>query len=427
MKLLKDESGQTLVLMACFMGIIALGFLALAIDVGYFFQQKRMAQAAADAAAIAAAEEIGSGNSANAQSVANAIAKMNGMDTTLAKNPAVVQLNTPPSTGSYSGNSSYTEVIVTKPISALFLGAFNSNRNTMTVVARAVGGGSLSSPDCVCLEASSGVGLSLDNGSTIDASNLGISIDSSSSDAVFVTQGASITAAALGTVSTTWNNSSNLSNNVTQGGSISGVTHQIDGITPCAPMLTAPTLPGGITCYPDPVDGYIASNNYTGIYTLPVAGETAVNGTICYQSLSTADAKSVTFTPGYVYYIQGDLADGGGAPVTGNGIEFYVGGNVQMGNGVTTNLSPLSVSGVQQPLFYIAGTQVTIAGGNSSNYSGLVYAPNAAVLLNNGSTTNSSMGLVAQTLSMAGGGKLSCTASQNLGTVNISSSAKVME
>jgi len=427
MKLLRDESGQTLVLMACFMGIIALGFLALAIDVGYFFQEKRMAQGAADAAAIAAAEEIGSGNSANAQSVANAIAKMNGMDTTLAKNPAVVQLNTPPSSGSYSGNSSYTEVIVTKPISALFLGAFNPNRNTMTVVARAVGGGSVSSPDCACLEGTSGQGLYLSNGSTIDAANLGISIDSSGSNAVYVTGGSSITAAALGTVSTTWNNASNLSNNVTQGGSLSGVTHQIDGITPCGPTLTAPKLPAGITCYPDPVDGYVASNNYTGVWTLPVAGETAVNSTICYQSLSTANAKSVTFTPGYVYYIQGNLGDGGGAPVTGNGIEFYVGGNVQMGNGVTTNLSPLSVSGVQQPLMYVAGTQATIAGGNNSNYSGLIYAPNAAILLNNGSTTNTDIGIVGQSLTMQGGGKLSCTASQNLGTVNISSTAKVME
>ena len=48
-----------------FIGLFVLGFLALGLDVGYLFHEKRMAQAAADAAAVAAAEESNSGNSSN--------------------------------------------------------------------------------------------------------------------------------------------------------------------------------------------------------------------------------------------------------------------------------------------------------------------------------------------------------------------------
>jgi hypothetical protein len=315
---------------------------------------------------------------------------------------------------------------VTQPITTFFLGAFNHSMTQVTVAARAVAGGDQTSPDCVCLEATSGQSLVMGNGSSISAPNMGVSVDSSSSNAVLITQGANLNAMALGVASTTWNNSGNVGSNITQGGTISSSTKQIDGIAPCAPTWTAPVLPPGITCYANPVDGYIASNNYTGVYTLPLAGETAVNNTICYNGMDTSDAASVTFTPGYIYYINGNLSDGGGAPVTGNGVEFYVTGNVNLGNGVTTNLSPTTVNGVQQPVIYAAGTSVTIAGGNNSNFNGVVYAPNAAILLDNGTSTNANLGIVGQSLTMEGGGKLSCTTNQGLGTLNMSS-AKVVE
>ena len=56
MKILCREEGQTLVLTALCMTAM-LGFLALAIDVGVLFRSKRCMQTAADAAAIAAAQD----------------------------------------------------------------------------------------------------------------------------------------------------------------------------------------------------------------------------------------------------------------------------------------------------------------------------------------------------------------------------------
>jgi len=121
MKIVKSENGQASILMAVFLALLAVGFMAMAIDMGYFFREKRMAQAAADAAAVAAAEESSSNNSVNMQSVANSISKMNGFDTTLASNPATVQLNSPPEYGMYAGTSGYVEAIVSQPVNSLVL------------------------------------------------------------------------------------------------------------------------------------------------------------------------------------------------------------------------------------------------------------------------------------------------------------------
>ena len=56
MKILRDENGQTLVLTALCMTAM-LGFMALALDVGLLFRERRSMQTAADAAAIAAAQD----------------------------------------------------------------------------------------------------------------------------------------------------------------------------------------------------------------------------------------------------------------------------------------------------------------------------------------------------------------------------------
>jgi Flp pilus assembly protein TadG len=425
---IRDERGQTTMLLAVLMAFVFLGFLAVAVDIGFLFHAKRMAQSAADAAAVAAAEEAIAGNTANEQTVANAMAKLNGFDTTLSTNPATVTLSTP-STGSYSGSSGYIQAVVSKPIPAIFLGVFKGTGTTVTVAARAVAGGGLSSPTCICLEAPTGMGLNMSNNAQIVAPQCGVTVDSSSSNAVGVVGSAGLNALSLGTVSSTWDNSGNINNN----GSISSTTKIVQGITSqCKPTLTVPTLPTGITCYNNPIQGWILPG-YTANYTLPIQGVTETNGTtvnevatsgvICYNSLDTSQAASVTFSPGYTYYIVGNFSTGGGAPITGNNVTFYVGGTVNIANGVTVSLSAPTVGTnppVPQTLFYAMGSTVTIQGGSNSTLSGLVYAPNAAVTLNNGTGTTLNMDFVAQTLTTSGGATLNSYATTNLGTLNLS-------
>ncbi len=413
---MNDESGQAAMVVVIFLGLFILGFLAIGIDVGYLFHEKRMAQAAADAAAVAAAEEASSGNTSNEQTVANALAKMNGFDPGATVNPATVTLRTP-SVGNYAGSSSYIEADVSKPVPTFFLAAFDRNATNLTVAARAVAGGGLTSPTCVCVEAPTGQGLSMSNNGQLNATQCGVTVDSSSSNAVGIVGSATLNALSLGTVSSTWDNNSNINNN----GLITQSTKVIQGIaTQCKPTLTVPTLPSGLPCYSNPIQGWTAANNYTGIYTLPMSGETTSGGVVCFTSLNTSNAASVTFLPGYTYYVQGDFTTGGGAPITGSGVVFYVGGNVNIANGVTAKLAAPTVNSVPQTLFYAMGSTVTIQGGSTSNFSGMVYAPNAAVTLNNGTGTSLTMDLVVNTLSISGGAVLNSYATPSLGTLNLS-------
>jgi hypothetical protein len=396
--------------------MLALGFMALAVDTGYFFHERRMAQSAADAAAIAAAEEASAGATGNMQAVANAISKMNGFDPSAASNPASVQINSPPKYGSFAGSSGYTEVIVTRQIPTLLLGVFNPAKSSMTVGARAVSGGGQSSPTCICLEAGSGMGLNMSNNAQLSASSCGITVDSNSNNAVGVVGSAGINALSLGTVSTNWDNANNVNNN----GTISSSTKVVTGVAACSPTIAAPTLPNGTPCYANPIQGWTAQNNWTGVYTLPMAGETVVSSTVCYTSLDTSQSASVTFSPGYTYYIQGNFTTGGGAPISGSGVTFYIGGTVNIANGVRATLSAPTVNSVPQTLFYVAGNTVTVQGGSNSSFSGLIYAPSAAVTMNNGTGTTMNMDFVAQTLTMAGGATLNSYATTNLGTLNTS-------
>jgi hypothetical protein len=408
--------------MSLFIGLLGLAFMAIAIDVGYLFHVRRMAQAAADAAAVAAAEEVSAGDSGNEQAAANAMAALNGFDTTLAQNPATVALGTPTS-GSYASSSAFVQAVVTKPVRTFFLGAFKAGLSTITVGARAVAGGGQSSPTCICLEGQTGQDLNMSNSAQISAPACGVTVDSSSSNAVGIVGTATLNALSLGTVSSTWDNSNNINNS----GSISSSTKVVQGIpTMCAPTLTAPTLPNGLTCYNNPIQGWTAANNYTGIYTLPLAGEATANGVVCYNSIDTSQSASVTFSPGYIYYVNGSFTTGGGAPLSGNNVTFYVGGNVDIANGITASLSAPTVGSTPQTLFYAMGTAVTIDGGSSSTFSGLVDAPNAAVTLDNGTGTTLNMDFVAQSLTMAGGATLNSYATTNLGTLN-TTVAKVVE
>lgn len=413
---MNDESGQAAMVVVIFLGLFILGFLAIGIDVGYLFHEKRMAQAAADAAAVAAAEEASAGNTSNEQTVANALAKMNGFDPGATVNPATVTLRTP-TAGNYAGSSSYIEADVSKPVPTFFLAVFDRQATNLTVSARAVAGGGLTSPTCVCVEAPTGQGLSMSNNGQLNATQCGVTVDSSSNNAVGIVGSATLNALSLGTVSSTWDNNSNINNN----GLITQSTKVIQGIaTQCKPALTVPTLPNGLPCYSNPIQGWTAANNYTGIYTLPMSGETTSSGVVCFTSLNTSNAASVTFLPGYTYYVQGDFTTGGGAPITGSGVVFYVGGNVNIANGVTAKLAAPTVNSVPQTLFYAMGSTVTIQGGSTSNFSGMVYAPNAAVTLNNGTGTSLTMDLVANTLSISGGAVLNSYATPSLGTLNLS-------
>ena len=420
MKILREETGQATIFMAAVMGIIMLGFLALAIDVGYMFQQKRMAQAAADAAAIAAAEEVTAGNALGSSPVVNAAniaATQNGFNTSASTNPATVTLSQSTSgiysnAGSAPAPSTWVTAVVSQPVSTFFLNAFSrGTMKTMNISATAVAAGGAAAQTCICLTGTSGTDLNMSNDAQLNAGGCGITANSSSSNAITIVGSASVCASTVSAVSTNWDNSSNINN----AGTLCPAATPVQGGAACnSGSISVPTLPTGITCYSNPINGWVAPL-YNGIYTLPVSGEVPVNNSFCYTSLNLSNAASVTFTPGYTYFVEGDFTTGGGAPVSGSGVTFVITGNINVANGVTVNLSAPTVNNSPGVLFYATGNTVTFQGGSNSNLSGIIYAPNAAVTLNNGTGTTTNMDFYAQTLTMAGGAALNSYATPMLG------------
>jgi Flp pilus assembly protein TadG len=128
------ESGQVLVVSVLVMTVL-IGFMALTIDVGLAFWQKRDLQNAVDAAGLAAAQDM-----LNDESIATATAsaleylQRNGYDTT----NATIDVNVPPLSGPHQGDVNYVEVIVSTEAPFAFLMLFRDDPYTVNV--RAVAG-----------------------------------------------------------------------------------------------------------------------------------------------------------------------------------------------------------------------------------------------------------------------------------------------
>jgi hypothetical protein len=416
--------------MAVFMGIVGVGFMAFALDVGSLFRQKRMAQAAADAAAVAAAKEVSIGNSAsNEQAIANAVAKLNGFDTTLSSNAATVTLSTPTS-GNFKGTG-YVQATVTRAVPTIFLATFPGRSSAVAVTATAIAGGS-SSPTCVCIESPSAEDLFIVNGAQLKAPNCGVVDDSNASNAVYITGGSSLSGLSLGTVSTTWNNSSNINN----GGSISGSTTIVTGITSsCAPTMPAAPAFNTANCITDP------GNNGSSSIPAFTAGPSSSTGTICYNGLTIGQNNHVdTLNPG-IYVINGNYlhfekGDSTHSNYGGNGVFFYLtnGAALQIDNGANVNLvaggnttstggTASSVgSGYDGILLYQDTSdngQMTVAGGSTVFMNGALFAPAAQMIFSNGSGTTIEGGIVCTQLIMTGGAVINANANVSEGSLTL--------
>jgi Flp pilus assembly protein TadG len=431
--LIRDDSGQTLLPFAIFMGIVGLGLLAFAVDVGYFFHERRMAQSAADAAAIAYAEEQAAGDSSNAQSAANAAAALNGFNPSATVNPATVTPTTL-SSGNYSSSASgapsdWYQVTVSQSVPSFFMGGFNRSFGTVTISASATASGGQSSPTCVCLEGTSGMDLNMSNNSKVNAQSCGVTVDSSSNNAIGIVGSASLCASSVAAIASSWDNSGNINND----GSVCSSAGIVQGLASgCAPPLpTAPTVP---TCVSDPTGGA------WGTYTVgPTSG-----GTVCYTSLAVgANGATVTLNPGVYVINGGELHFESGANNAsnqgGNGVFFYLenGASLVIDNGANVNLvsggaaengggtaPSVGSSGAYNGILFYQATSDTsnfsVQGGSSMYLNGAIYTPGAAITLGNGSGSTVMADIVAKTMTTNGGGTLTVSPNANLGTYNTS-------
>ena len=377
MEMLRDESGQTVILAALCMAVL-LGFLALAVDVGLLFHARRTVQTAADSGAIGGAEEINYGDvTAAAQSDAARNGLVNGVQ------GAIVIVNSPPLHGPYAGSVGYVEVIASQPQPTYFMNAFG--RSSVGVTGRAVA--TLApTQNCIYTLNSVGTSFSISGGASVQTPGCGVIDDSNSSMALQASGGATLITHSIGVVGGYSNT----------GGSTITPTPSV-GISPSSDPLA-------FLSPPPFSESSCLANPYLGSGTTATLGS---GGITCYNGLSIAGGSMVTFNPG-TYVINGAFNVSGGATLTGTGVTCYLpqGASVSVSGGAVLSLKAPTTGAYNGILFYEDrnNTQsAAITGGSNSILEGILYFPHASLTLNGGSSSQIYASVIAGSLKFAGG------------------------
>ncbi|MGI8552571.1 MAG: pilus assembly protein TadG-related protein, partial [Dehalococcoidia bacterium] len=159
----QGEKGQVLVIAALFMTVL-LGMAGLAVDVGIATVQRREAQSAGDAGALAGANDLATGNNssgAQAQAQADALSQTSTNGFTNGANGAVVTVSTGngsncpgKSLPNGSDPNSAVKVVVTKNQPTFLLGVLGKSTTQISSCSVAVGYGKATTPQIALLDPS---------------------------------------------------------------------------------------------------------------------------------------------------------------------------------------------------------------------------------------------------------------------------------
>lgn len=180
-----NRRGAMLVFVAVSM-VVLIGFLALTLDVGAGNRQRRIAQTAADAAALAGAAEIWRNitDPGVIKPAAQAEALRNGFNDADPDVQVQVFYEPGPVSGPHAGDGAYVEVVIDKTIPTIFAGIFNFA--SLGVRTRAVAGVGSYALNCIySLDPSGPKAIEVENGGEL-TTNCGVSINSTNPNALDV-------------------------------------------------------------------------------------------------------------------------------------------------------------------------------------------------------------------------------------------------
>jgi hypothetical protein len=416
------QSGQALVFVALGL-VVILGFVGLGIDMGVMRFQRRVQQTAADAAAIAEANDLGSGG-VNTNAASTAV-QANGLSgATVQFNTAcptsvttlTVTVNNPPLSGPHAGGANsadYVEVCVATLQPTYFTRIFGINSETVNAraVATDYSGATNGNNSYNCLitlgaPSNSIEGVNINGHADLNAPTCGIADNGN-----YNTKGSALTVTA---------GSFGVSGSNFQTGNGGSVTC-MDGQTHC------------------PQDGTPAARNPLGSLTAPAGGTqmgglkltgggeiTCPGGYCTYSYINLVGNNAVTFDSG-VYTINGTAAQGGlscsGTPtITGTGVTFYFTNQATygcQGNDTTTLTAPSSGT-YQGVLMYqdsqdcncgsggcdngvvSCGAGPAVGGNTGSQYNGILYFPNDLITFYGNNTSYSTGAVISEALALSG-------------------------
>ena len=383
-----------------------MGMMAVAIDVGSLQRQRRIAQTAADAGAMAGASEIQRGRFDLVNASALAETTRNGF-TTGADGVTVTVANGPVS-GYYIGNARYVEVVVQRNVPSLFASLLGIN--SAVVRTRGVAGVDAPSSSCIyTLNPSAEKALHV-SGSTSELEvGCGAVVNSTNSKAVLIESSGTLETSSLA---------------VTGGIDDSGGNVVVSG-----------SKASGVPPSPNPL-GYLQMPafdldrcDYTGTKIDTYGVTTVLNPGIYCGGIEITSNGTAFLNPG-LYILRGGGLKMSGGSITGTEVTFINTnarvadggadkfGKIEMGSQSSATLSAMTTGSLANILFYqdpAAGKpgdvyQNVIASGSNAVFTGTLYFPTQPIELGaSGSTTTVNGAVVASTVSVTSGSKVIVT------------------
>jgi hypothetical protein len=393
--------------------VVLIGIAALAVDVGDLWTTRRLMQSAADAGAVAGADEITLGGSSSAiTAAAKDATSHNGFTDGAARagtsNTVTVAVHNPPTSGPFATNSNAVEVDVSQSQPTYFMKVLGWQAVPVSTTAVAVTTGSGS---CIYSLDPHVSGATTVGGTASVSSACGLYDNSDSSSALIVSGGGTITAPLVGVVG--------------------GTTVNGGGSTP-------PTT--GIAQFGDPL-AYIPAPSFSSSSCSSFHSQTLSSGSYSPQTfcggIKINAGNTVTFSSG-LYIVDGGGITITGGTVSGSGVTFYLtgasgnGSSAQNYSGVTINgnatvnlSSPCTSSGgsIAGMLFFqdrsiTNGAASSFNGSAGSTFSGALYFPTTPLAYSGSSAANMFTLLVSDTLSFLGnssvGNNYSCLGTGSL-------------
>jgi hypothetical protein len=366
----KDERGAMAVLIALLLPVL-IGMVGIAVELGYWYSEKRELQTASDAGAVGGAFELLNGNAGAISSSASNEAIRNGYEGA----NGTITINTPPTSGSYSGDATAVEVIATKQLplllSALFLGS------DVIISARSVARAQIVGDSCViALDPTASSALGVSGTATLSLSGCGVTANSSSPTAA--------TISGNGIVSTDFLN-------VVGGYTVSGSASLTSVSTPTTKSAAVADPYADLSVPP------LGACNQSGYKSKANHSETLSPGNYC-GGFTVSAQSTVNLSPG-TYYINGDsFRVNGGGTLTGSGVTIVLTGSgsdyatIDINGGANVSLSaPTSgdYAGVvimQDRNAPSSGTN-KFNGGSTTDYSGAIYFPKQEIEFTGGNET----------------------------------------
>jgi hypothetical protein len=401
----ETEAGQTLVMFVLALFVL-LGMAAVAVDVGFFFSQRRGLQNAADAAALAGAHALPE-NAAEARASAQEWADRNGYG---AAGGAVVTIVTP-----YKGDAAKVEVTIEKQVPAFFARALGMN--AFDVKARAVGSHGLDEVrqfGVIALNPSAcGSFLKSGSGNFTVSGGGAIAVNSDCDPAIDVSGSGSVSAAAI--------------YYYTGGG-----WESTGDMTPDPVPMPRPAEDPLASLAPPSLTAIGLSPDSAGTARAPAtlkltAGAKTLRPGVYYGGISISSNANVTFAPGIYIMAGGGFTLSGGGNITGLGVMFYntydpvnSGGagactGITFSGGSNATFEPMSSGPYKDILFWQdrACTQPFNHVGNGELTAGIYYLPTAQFRLCGTADTGGKQ-IIADTVWVNGNGNVSIASSPYL-------------